>query len=90
MIACSAVILSAKTSWMVCSASVMPRWSARFGAEKFASTMRTFLLNSCAITVPKLTTVVVLPTPPLIEIMPIMLPMFLFFIVGENGEYKCS
>lgn len=59
-----------------CSGSVIPKCSPRFGAEKFASTKRTLFPNSCANTVPRLMTVVVLPTPPLIEIIPIMLPIF--------------
>lgn len=63
-------------SCSVCSGSVIPKCSPKFGAVKFVSTNNIFFPNSCANTVPRLMTVVVFPTPPLIEIIPIISPIF--------------
>ena len=68
------------TSWIVVSGLTIPRCNPKFGAEKFASTINTLFPNSFARTVPKFETVVVLPTPPFMAIIPMVLQAFFLLI----------
>src|SRR3989344_5454683 len=67
--------------WRVFFGLMTPKWKPRLGAEKLASTRRTLFPMSARV-LPSWATQLVFPTPPLMEMMPMVLVKFELLFQG--------